>query len=309
MPRFRILSLFPILCAAPLAAQLPPVIQSTFDTDTEGWTHLGASVFKQEPAGGNPGGLLYIDNSEGPVTWILAPGKFHGDLSAYDGGTISFDGIMLGIGGAPWGPNPQDYGNVYITGPSGTAVADLKLGLPSTVQWEHHSMPLTAAAFGQTPAAWATLLSNVSKIEISVEALFGAEIQGIDNVRIEPPIPPASCTVRNGHGINPLDFACVTPPVLGGTWRTAIATPAGTVASVIALAPLTSPGIPNPFGPGELLVAPAPFYLHVALGAHSIPVPPTPSLVGAFVPSQGFRVNGAFAIEALNALDLVLSTF
>jgi hypothetical protein len=125
MSRFTISSLLAVLCAAPLAAQMPPVIQSTFDAGVDGWTHIGGSVFKHEPTGGHPGGFLYIDNSEGPVTWIVGPAKFEGDLTAYIGGTLSFDGIMLGTGGAPWGPNPQDYGNAWVGGPGGWAHGDL----------------------------------------------------------------------------------------------------------------------------------------------------------------------------------------
>ena len=78
---------------------------------------------------------------------------------------------------------------------------------------------------------------------------------------------------------------------------------------MVALAPLASPGIANPFGPGELLIGPAPFFVHVALGAHALPVPTTPALVGILVRTQGFRVSSAISIEALNAIDLVLSTF
>jgi hypothetical protein len=76
---------------------------------------------------------------------------------------------------------------------------------------------------------------------------------------------------------------------------------------VVALAPLPSPGMANPFGP-ELLIGPAPFFVHTALGAHALAVPPAPSPAGLTVPSQGFRVNGALSIAALNALDPVLGS-
>ena len=307
----RFPTLLALLAPVPLAAQL--TIQSSFDAGTDGWSHSGASVFKQEASGGNPGGFLYIDNSEGPVTWILAPSGFEGNLSAYDGGTISFDGKMLGTGGSPWGPSPQDYGNVYLYGGAGVASADLKPGvppsspgLPSTSQWEHYTLPLTASAFNTSPATWTAILANVTSLELSVEALFGAEIQGIDNVRIEAPIPAASCTVRNGHGINPLDFTCISPPVMGGIWQTAIATPPGTAATVVAVAPLPSAGFTNPFGPGELLIGAPPFFTQVSTGSHAINVPTTPAIAGVQVPTQGFRVTSGLAIAAMNAIDLVV---
>jgi hypothetical protein len=99
-------------------------ISSDFSAGTDGWTQAGATVFERHASGGNPGGFLYIDNSEGAVTYLFAPAKFLGDLRAFDGGVLSFDGIQLGNGGSPW-QSFEDYGHITFSGPGGSATLDL----------------------------------------------------------------------------------------------------------------------------------------------------------------------------------------
>ena len=71
-----------ILAAGPAAAQHSRA--STFTSGTEGWTHVGATSLTAVMTGGNPGGYLEIDNSEGPVTFIFAPPAMLGDLRAFE---------------------------------------------------------------------------------------------------------------------------------------------------------------------------------------------------------------------------------
>jgi hypothetical protein len=172
------------------------VVSSDFSTDVEGWTKTAATVFQQQAAGGNPDGFLFIDNSEGPIELIFAPAKFRGDLSAFDGGTLSFDGNMLGTGGGDFF-GPSDYGTVQISGPGGAATLDLVPGIhsgagggnPPTNQWTTFSASFDAATWGMSQLQWIALLSNVTEISLSVEALFGAEIQGIDNFKLVTSVP------------------------------------------------------------------------------------------------------------------------
>jgi hypothetical protein len=148
----------------------------------------GAAVFQQQASGGNPGGFLYVDNGDAAVTYLFAPAKFLGDLRAFDGGVISFDGIQLANTGTPW-QNTADYGHLTLSGPGGSVTVDL---LPSPGQpgasWMTYQGSLTAAAFayGGTQAQWNALLANVTIMRLSVEAVFGGEIEGIDNFRLVP---------------------------------------------------------------------------------------------------------------------------
>ena len=119
---------------------------------------------------------------------------------------------------------------------------------------------------------------------------------------------PASCTFRNGSGVNPADYACTNNPVLGQTWNSTIVTNANTVQTAVLLNIVADPGTPSPFG--EFLVATAPEPLALsANGAHAIPLPYIAPLIGAELPTQGLRVetrNGFPVPVLLNALDLVV---
>jgi len=163
-------------------------LTSDFDVSTEGWTHTGASVLQQVATGGNPGGYLFVDNSEGDITYLFAPAKYLGNLSAFDGGTVSFDGNMLGIGGAPYTAAGLDYGHLRLTGAGMSATLDLlpSPGQPLQNVWSTYTAALDAASWNKSQADWTTLLSNVTEVRLSVEAMFGNEVQGIDNFAISP---------------------------------------------------------------------------------------------------------------------------
>ncbi len=195
----RLASLIPLLIglSLPLPAaavcESGPVV-SDFEVDLESWTAFSAAVFVQQPTGGNPGGHLYLDNSETQLAAILAPAKFRGDLRACIGGAFSFDGRMLGTGGSGYSNPNFDYGSLRITGPAGNMVIDLLPGpapgnAPPTDVWGHYSVPFTAATFGVSQVQFEAILANVTEVRLGVEALFGAEIQGIDNVRLAPVTP------------------------------------------------------------------------------------------------------------------------
>ena len=80
----------------------------------------------------------------------------------------------------------MDYGVITIQGGGTSAFLDLAPGgaTASTSDWTTFSAPLTAAAWGKTDLQWAQILGSVTNITLSVEALFGNEVQGIDNIRL-----------------------------------------------------------------------------------------------------------------------------
>jgi hypothetical protein len=184
------------------------IISDFEDGTVQGWSAVNFSAFQQQAPGGNPNGHLYIDNSEGDLAAIFAPAAFLGNLSGFNGGTFSFDGKMLGIGGSFYNNTGQDYGSVTITGAAGSATIDLLPGgaTPSTDVWQTYSAALNAANWGKTELEWAAILANVVGIRIGVEALFGGEIQGIDNVKLvsvdsEVPLPGALPLFAGGLGV------------------------------------------------------------------------------------------------------------
>src|SRR5258707_10918204 len=66
-------------------------IVSTFDTNLDGWTSQGTGTVVFDPVG-NPGGSAEYERFISfPDLYAVAPAKFTGNLSAYDGQTFSFD--------------------------------------------------------------------------------------------------------------------------------------------------------------------------------------------------------------------------
>src|SRR5262245_36980182 len=72
-------------------------VSSTFDMGPEGWSALdqqtGDYTASWQSTGGNPGGFLQgTENiALGGTGYFIAPSKFLGNLSAYAGGTLTYD--------------------------------------------------------------------------------------------------------------------------------------------------------------------------------------------------------------------------
>lgn len=182
-----------------------PVV-SEFEVDLESWTAVSATSFSRAATGGNPDGHAVVDNSETALAAIIAPAKFRGDLRPCGGGIFSFDGRMLGTGGSGYSNPNFDYGSLRISGGAGSMVVDLLPGsspgnAPPTDVWARYSVPFTAATFGQTQTQFDAILANVTEVRLGVEALFGAEIQGIDNFRLAPPTPVPALPIAGRIGL------------------------------------------------------------------------------------------------------------
>ena len=123
---------------------------------------------------------------------------------------------------------------------------------------------------------------------------------------------PAMATPYNGTGVNPNGFGAITMPVIGTTLELSVSLAADTITTLVGFdLPAASPYELPGFVDGELFLAlSAALILDVAPlpgGLHGQPLPCDPSLVGATLRAQGFRVS-ALATQALNGLDLTLGT-
>ncbi|MCA8977375.1 MAG: hypothetical protein KDC98_21815 [Planctomycetes bacterium] len=296
LPAVLVLALLPL--AAAVRAQ---GACSTFDTGPEGWTSTpGGGNQTWRTTGGNGGGFLeFEDLVSGPYT-AFAPAAFLGDLSAFDGGEVAVDLVLIASAS---GTQRSEFGQLTIQGPAGLATADLVPGLPP-MSWSHYVLSFDAAAFGVSQALWTSILQNVTSVSMDVDSYnsFGDKV-GLDNFCL---CPPASCTFRNGSGINPAHFFCTGMPVLGTNWNSAIITSPQTTATAVGI---TFAAAQLPMFGGEILIAlTPPPVLMFGLGTHTFAVPNVPGACGLAVTSQGFRldtVGGASQLTLLNALDLV----
>jgi hypothetical protein len=123
------------------------------------------------------------------------------------------------------------------------------------------------------------------------------------------PVGGAACNAFNGSNVNPASFGCVTLPILGASWQTAIAAPTGTLLTAIVFAP-AGLGTPLPLFGGELLVDPsASLVAFTSPGSFALAIPPDASWVGFAMAFQGLRlelVGGSPTIVPLNAIQAVV---
>ena len=161
-------------------------ISSTFDTNDEGWIGIpGEGSASYSATGGNPGGHISVtDIGSGGLlgSGAVAPGKFLGDLSAFDGGTLSVDlASIAGAGGPTW----SVFGLVWIQGGGTEAFHDLIVNAPPIGgSWVSLSTTLDAASWGVSDAVWASILANVTEIQLGTDAFNGADTIGVDNFSI-----------------------------------------------------------------------------------------------------------------------------
>jgi hypothetical protein len=114
-------------------------------------------------------------------------------LRAFNQGSFSFDGNLLQKLASDFG----SYGTVTIVGPSDSVSLDIVPGQPPVGVWQTYRIDLTAANWGRTQAQWTALLSNVTSLRVTVEAVFGGEQNGVDNILL---VPEASSIALLGLG-------------------------------------------------------------------------------------------------------------
>lgn len=161
-------------------------ISSTFDSDAEGWTGNGGTATWTD-TGGNPDGYLSQTDSTSTFMFLSLPSAYEGDLSAFDGGTVSFDAIDLGGNGTEL----SGFGELTIMGAGGSVTADLYVGAVADI-WTNASADFTADTFGTSQATWEAILADVTSMRLETEFIDGlVETVGIDNFEISSaPVAP-----------------------------------------------------------------------------------------------------------------------
>jgi len=112
-----------------------------------------------------------------------------------------------------------------------------------------------------------------------------------------PPMnTPASCVIYNGNNINPVDFTCLTLPVVGSIWQLGAATNSNTQLTILGMS--LAPIDPLPLLGGELLIDTGMVAVFFGPGVYEFAVPP---YAGLPLYLQAARVdNGVVVI--LNAI-------
>lgn len=145
-----------------------------------------------------------------------------------------------------------------------------------------------------------TLLNRIAIPGMDSQNALGGEFQFAGS---------ASCSLRNGSGVNPIDFSCRTPPMLGATWTTTYNHGPNTTGTVLwaCVQAGSGNGLPG-ITQGEVLVSlPTLAFTLIGTGDISVPLPLDLSLVGFPLTAQGLRVESVGTpVVLLNAQDLVI---
>lgn len=159
-------------------------IASDFENGLDGWTNeLGDGSTTWASSGGNPGGFVHF-NDNFDAEWIVAPSKFLGDWSRFNGvGKVMFDHRLINIGQNAYEFLPYE---VRISGPGGSAIwTGPKPSGPTG--WLKFVIQLIPNLWTVTSGTWDGLLANVTDFRILIEKCRNnglGEENGVDNVRL-----------------------------------------------------------------------------------------------------------------------------
>ena len=165
----------------------PVNVESTFDTDAEGWTVLGDGAGPTHVAtGGNSGGFIQaVDQLAGAVWYWAAPAQFLGDQSSTYRGNLSFDLAQSAT------TNPFEADDVVLTGAGLRLVYDLPAN--PGLDWTSYRVPLLTASgwrvdsrTGATAseAQLQTVLASLTGLHIRGEYQNGSDTGRLDNVHL-----------------------------------------------------------------------------------------------------------------------------
>ena len=178
------------LMAATVMAGPVGFVQSTFNTDLDGWTATTNEI-SWTNTGGNPGGFIQFTDESTDTTKVIAPAKFLGDYSALNGqGCIEFDHKVItevnANGFLPY--------QIWLSGPGGAATWTNAGPGTNATPWTTEAAPLLESAWKVTSGTWNSLMTNVNSFQIAMELVSNVhadptseDIEGIDNVRVLPP--------------------------------------------------------------------------------------------------------------------------
>ena len=201
-------------CLLAALATLPAAagtVSSTFDTDAEGWSFFNdARDFAwTDEFTADGGAIRATDRRSGPTWYFAASDAYHGNLSAFANGSVSWD--IYGITGAQNVLGAS--GDLIITG-NGIALGLDTGTMPVNGEWTTWTASLSLDAdwrvvnslsngslgVAATQAQLDMVLANVDGFYIQGEYTSGADSTAIDNVTLTVPAPGAMACAMLGLG-------------------------------------------------------------------------------------------------------------
>ncbi len=176
--------------------------QSSFDTDSEGWSVAdwinpdlsgvsGTYSVAWNSTGGNPGGYISATDPSGLWFWFAAPVKFLGNQAAAFGSSLEYDLFV----------NPTDGGFLPVVILTGAGQRLFFQGNSPTTAFASNTVPIVPTGWrlndwqsGAEPTLleMQAVLGSLDGLYISGDWFDGPEVAGLDNVRFgtEPTVVP-----------------------------------------------------------------------------------------------------------------------
>jgi hypothetical protein len=210
--RWGILAVVYLLIAGYASAQ--NVIQSTFDTDTDGWSTINdAKDFRHIATGGNPGGhVAATDKASGSTYFFVAPSKFLGDRTRSYGSTLSYDvktsaAVSVGSDDVVLISGSITITLRFPTGP-GTSWTNFNTTLSEDAGWINN-----ATGDAPTQEVFLQMMANITTLRIRGEYVNGGDIGYLDNVAMG--VSNDAPTANDDVAELPEDSPAITIGVLG----------------------------------------------------------------------------------------------
>jgi hypothetical protein len=204
MKKYKLLSLIVVILVLIFSSQVQANLSSTFDTGAQGWTgddptnhdwnttNTGAGW---QGSGGNPGGFLEGVEiyAAGGTGYFMAPNSWLGNWSQYKGGTLQYDIKIIS------GTSYFSDSDVRIYNGSSYLACTVTNGYWSG--WQTFELNLTPAIFGVSDSFFDGIMSNVTAFWIRGEYISGPEAEGLDNVKLNAPVPIPGAVWLFGSGL------------------------------------------------------------------------------------------------------------
>ena len=163
-------------------------VESTFDTDLDGWTSTAPAEIAWTADGGNSGGYVRFEDMSSDWTRIYAPPKFLGDWSALNGtGLLSFDHRLFDLGRVP---DTVAWYVVDMSGLGGDTTFSQRFDPVTPTDWISVEVPILEAEWGLNEGTWGGLLADVTTLQLRIEMVLNSsqpgDVCGLDNVRLIP---------------------------------------------------------------------------------------------------------------------------
>jgi len=178
------------------------MIYSDFNTDDGGWSCNGGTITHINDLE-NSESFLSIQDTEDNNMFLIAPRKFIEYLNKFNYGIIAFDAKIL------INPNDTfpDFGKCTIYYNENETISIDIISEEQLSIWKTYYIPLNPIVWGKNKQDWLEILTNVTKLTISIEAGNRmSETMGFDNFRLIPVSDSSICNINDSDDDGVIDI-------------------------------------------------------------------------------------------------------